>query len=164
MKKVLGLLTVVIALAFLFTACSGKKDSTDETKVLAATTQEDMKQFQEFQDWKKNQEFEEWKKSQDNAKAVVYTTPATKTVVKKSTPVYRTSTPAKTTVPSTVPAKKKGWSKAAKGAVIGAAGGAAAGAIINKRNRAVGAAIGGVLGAGVGYGIGRTMDKKDGRY
>ena len=156
MKKLFGTLAVLALITFVFASCSGKKDSTDETKVLSASTEEDYKQFQEFQEWKKNQEL---------AKSVVYTAPATtKTVVRKSTPVYRTSAPAKTTVPATVPAKKKGWSKAAKGAVIGAAGGAAAGAIINKRNRAVGAAIGGVLGAGVGYGIGRTMDKKDGRY
>jgi hypothetical protein len=157
MKKLFGTLAVLALLTFVFASCSGKKDSTDETKVLSASTEEDYKQFQEFQDWKKNQEM---------AKSVVYTAPAaTKTIVKKSTPVYRNSAPVtKTTVPATVPSKKKGWSKAAKGAVIGAAGGAAAGAIINKRNRAVGAAIGGVLGAGVGFGIGRTMDKKDGRY
>ena len=155
MKKLFSVLAVVAVLAFVLTSCSGKKDTADGTQVLAATTEADFKEFQEFQEWKKNQEL---------AKTVVYTAPAAKkTTVKKSTPVYRTSTPAPV-AKTTQPAEKKGWSKAAKGAVIGAAGGAAAGAIINKRNRAIGAAIGGVLGAGVGFGIGRHVDKKDGRY
>ncbi len=164
MKKTFGLLAIVALLAFVFASCSGKKETSEETKVLAATTAADLKEFQEFQEWKKNQEFQEWKKNQELANTAVYTAPAPKkTTVKKSTPVYRTSAPAPV-AKTTVPAEKKGWSKAAKGAVIGAAGGAAAGAIINKRNRAVGAAIGGVLGAGVGFGIGRHIDKKDGRY
>jgi len=155
MKKLFTVLAVVAVLAFVLTSCSGKKDVTDETKVLAASTEADFKEFQEFQEWKKNQEL---------ASTAVYTAPvAKKTTVRKSTPVYRTSAPAPV-AKTTVPAQKKGWSKAAKGAVIGAAGGAAAGAIINKRNRAIGAAIGGVLGAGVGFGIGRHIDKKDGRY
>ena len=167
MKRILGLLGIMIVSAVLFTACKNNTDNKgiDQAKILTPADAAEYNEFQQFQEWKKQKEMENDRAIGDNNSEPVATTAGnTKRVVYREKPVYRTSAPAPAPTTSTTTTRKKGWSKAAKGTVIGAAGGAVAGAIINKRNRAVGAVVGGIIGGGVGYGIGRSMDKKDGRY
>lgn len=145
MNKIVG----VIAVAALMTACKSNTTNPDETKVLGASSAEEMAKFQQ---WKEQQRLDSIKKAEEKHKTVVY----------KNT-VVREQAPAAAAAPSAAaePAKKKGMSKAAKGAIIGAGAGAVTGAIIAKKNRGLGAVVGGAAGAGVGYGVGRHMDNKD---
>ena len=63
--------------------------------------------------------------------------------------------------PTSQPAEKKGWNNSTKGAVIGGVGGAVVGAVISKK-KGTGAVIGGVLGAAGGYILGKKKDKAQG--
>ena len=165
MKKLLPILSILIAGAVLMSACNRKPvDDPNSGKVLSYV---DTAGLADFQKWKTQNELKDPAVYYQQGTEASANHPARK-ATKSYSPVQKNSNtgdgslnsvsqyPAKTTV-------KKGWSRKAKGAVIGGGGGAILGAVINKNNRIVGGAIGGALGAGIGYVIGNELDKKHGR-
>jgi hypothetical protein len=165
MKKLLPILSILIAGAVLMSACNRKPvDDPNSGKVLSYV---DTAGLADFQKWKTQNELKDPAVYYQQGTEVSANQPARRTKKSYGTVQKNSNTgdgslnsvsqyPAKTTV-------KKGWSRKAKGAVIGGGGGAILGAVINKNNRLVGGAIGGALGAGIGYVIGNELDKKHGR-
>ena len=161
MKNLLAVIPIVVLMA----ACKNNR-STDETKVLGASTAETA----EYTEWKKQkdaaelEEFREWKADKEAKQETKDNTPKTTVIyVPQPAPAPVKTSPAVVTTTPEKEVKKKGWSAATKGAVIGGTAGTAAGVLIGKQNKVLGGVIGAVLGGSAGYAIGKGIDKKNGR-